>query len=454
MLLTRSRRVLGATAALLCGVVALAATPPPARASLGPTGASAEPLRILVVGDSVSQGSAGDWTWRFRLWEHLDAAGTPADLVGPRDDLYDNIAGVHGSTAYAAPGFDRDHAARWGLTLAFLDRDWALGDLVVAHRPDVVVAALGINDLLFLGHSVERVEADLRGFVAQARSADPGVTVVLSRLPQTWFDRVPALNARMDALAAELDLPSSPIVVAHTDSGFEHDAHTWDGLHPDARGEVLVAGAVADALAGLGLTAPYARPGPQVEPGPLSDAPDVAVGSTTATLTWLRTAGASEDEAEVRDVTAGGEWQPVPPDDDPLSRVLVGLVDGHVHAARVRSAKGWAWGPWSPEVSFRPAPPPPSGRVRLNRLDSPRRDEVRVEGLPMVDATSYQVQVAVVARCTPGGAAAARWAPHGGPVTRPALRWRTPAPAVRVRVVALNLGGPGPAGGSRCVRVR
>ena len=44
-------------------------------------------MRILIVGDSMTQGSAGDWTWRYGLWKHLDDADVDVDFVGPNDDL-------------------------------------------------------------------------------------------------------------------------------------------------------------------------------------------------------------------------------------------------------------------------------------------------------------------------------------------------------------------------------
>lgn len=28
-----------------------------------------QPISVMVVGDSITQGSEGDWTWRYRLWE-------------------------------------------------------------------------------------------------------------------------------------------------------------------------------------------------------------------------------------------------------------------------------------------------------------------------------------------------------------------------------------------------
>jgi hypothetical protein len=42
-------------------------------------------------------------------------------------------------------------------------------------------------------------------------------------------------------------------------------AHTWDGTHPNAQGELRIAAAFADTLAGqLGIGAPFPRPFPKV----------------------------------------------------------------------------------------------------------------------------------------------------------------------------------------------
>lgn len=99
------------------------------------------PVRILVVGDSVTQGSAGDWTWRYRLWRHLQAtSAVPVDLVGPRDDLYDHRARTSGNHDYVDPAFDTQHAARWGTNLAVADVP--IHQLVETYQPDVVVALL------------------------------------------------------------------------------------------------------------------------------------------------------------------------------------------------------------------------------------------------------------------------------------------------------------------------
>ncbi|MFC7503453.1 hypothetical protein, partial [Nocardioides sp. GCM10030258] len=75
---SRRRQFLGA----FCGLLAVAAgLALPGTAH----GADEEPdlpddvVRVLIVGDSVTQGSSGDWTWRYRLWRHLQDAGLAVD---------------------------------------------------------------------------------------------------------------------------------------------------------------------------------------------------------------------------------------------------------------------------------------------------------------------------------------------------------------------------------------
>lgn len=42
-----------------------------------------KPLRVMVVGDSISHGSEGDFTWRYRMWEWFRANNVSVDFVGP-----------------------------------------------------------------------------------------------------------------------------------------------------------------------------------------------------------------------------------------------------------------------------------------------------------------------------------------------------------------------------------
>lgn len=68
----------------------------------------------MFVGDSMTIGSTGDFTWRYRMWQHLNAAyDGPYRIVGPRHTLHDPTAGTATSSAYADPGFPMGPAAIW-----------------------------------------------------------------------------------------------------------------------------------------------------------------------------------------------------------------------------------------------------------------------------------------------------------------------------------------------------
>ncbi|WP_107484679.1 NPP1 family protein [Streptomyces sp. MJM1172] len=42
-----------------------------------------DPLKGMVVGDSMTQGHEGDWTWRYRLWQWFRDQDASVDFVGP-----------------------------------------------------------------------------------------------------------------------------------------------------------------------------------------------------------------------------------------------------------------------------------------------------------------------------------------------------------------------------------
>ncbi|MCU0295603.1 MAG: hypothetical protein MUD05_06045, partial [Candidatus Nanopelagicales bacterium] len=143
------RRVLAGVAATLVAVTGV----PDARA------AADQPTRILLVGDSITEGSVGDWTWRYRLWHHLQATGSAVDFVGPHDGVFDRTTGVHGSPEYADPLFDRDHAAMWGAT--FASQSTGIQQLITDYQPQVVVAMLGINDRAKAPDAVDELAASV-----------------------------------------------------------------------------------------------------------------------------------------------------------------------------------------------------------------------------------------------------------------------------------------------------
>ncbi|MEG3627409.1 GDSL-type esterase/lipase family protein [Streptomyces poriticola] len=223
-------------------------------------------LRLMPVGDSMTIGSAGEHTWRYRLWRHLCTAyDGPFTLVGPRETLYDKAADAPTSYAYADadPRFPRAHLAGWGegwLHLAPL-----IGGAVRKCRADVLLVSLGLIDLGFYTDA-EQTAGNVRSFVAAAREADPRIRLVLlpvipnirAQADPPFAEQVARFNELLAKAAADLDEPRSPILLASPPPSYDIHTDTYDGTHPGPSGEHKIAAAFAQALhQGWDLGAPY-----------------------------------------------------------------------------------------------------------------------------------------------------------------------------------------------------
>ncbi|MFJ9741794.1 GDSL-type esterase/lipase family protein [Streptomyces sp. NPDC101166] len=222
-------------------------------------------LRLMPVGDSMTIGSAGEHTWRYRLWRHLcETYGGPFTLVGPRETLYDKATDAPSSSAYAEPDFPRRHLAGWGE--GWLHMAPLVGGTVRECRADVLLVSLGLIDLGFYTNA-EQTADNVRVFVAEARAARPGVrAVLLPVIPNVraandapFAAQVARFNELLAKTAADLDEPSSPLLMASVPETWDIHTDTYDGTHPNASGEHKLAGAFADALhQAWGMGGPYA----------------------------------------------------------------------------------------------------------------------------------------------------------------------------------------------------
>ncbi|MFD8911217.1 GDSL-type esterase/lipase family protein [Streptomyces sp. NPDC059575] len=222
-------------------------------------------LRFMPVGDSMTIGSAGEHTWRYRMWQHLRTSyDGPFQIVGPRESLYDQATGAADSYEYADPDFPRAHLAGWGE--GWLHMAPLIGDAVRAHRADVLLVSLGLIDLGFYTNA-EQTADNVRAFIEAARAARPRIRMVLLPvIPNVraaedapFADQVALFNTLLAKTVADLDEPRSPLLLASAPRGWDIHTDTYDGTHPNASGEHRVAGAFAGAMYeawGIGL--PYA----------------------------------------------------------------------------------------------------------------------------------------------------------------------------------------------------
>ncbi|WP_053636227.1 SGNH/GDSL hydrolase family protein [Streptomyces sp. XY152] len=221
-------------------------------------------LRFMPVGDSMTIGSAGEHTWRYRLWQHLCTAyDGPFTLVGPRETLHDPISDAPTSHAYADPGFPRAHLAGWG-------EGWhhmapLIGEAVRSCRADVLLVSLGLIDLGFYTNA-EQTADNVRAFVTAAREACSRVRVAVMPVIRNirvesdpaFADQVARFNELLAKTVADLDEAGSPLLLVPPPASYDFHTDTYDGTHPNESGEHKIARAFAEAMwRGWGLGGPY-----------------------------------------------------------------------------------------------------------------------------------------------------------------------------------------------------
>ena len=241
-------------------------------ASIAPSVAQAIPVpgvvRVMVVGDSISQGKTGDDPWRCQLWRKASTV-MRLDMVGIRQDL-------HGGGDYGSElGCDPDHDAIWGslnpLAGLVSTAKVTIAADVTAARPDVVLVLLGVNDVN-LGHLEATIEADFTELVTSARTVDPGLVIVVGTVLPT--DGV-VNQAGIDAYNAWLTVIHASLQVKLVDTAavFDPASMTYDGVHPTTGGSDVIARAFLSALL---RRSPAPPPSPPAAVTPVAPSPTAA----------------------------------------------------------------------------------------------------------------------------------------------------------------------------------
>ncbi|MFD6950755.1 GDSL family lipase [Nocardiopsis sp. TSRI0078] len=342
-------------------------------------GPPAGELRVMVVGDSLTQGSSGDYTWRYHLWSHLRETGVEADFVGPYDGMYGLDEGELGNQDYADPDFDTDHAALWGASSGELASDVAR--VAAEHDPHYLLLLAGTEDILS-GDGADRALEGIGEAVSTVRVVRGDTRFVLGELPPvegTGDDG--RINAEIDRfnmgvvdLAGQLTANDSPVVVARVADGYVPSRDNWDEVHPNTRGEVRIAAAFADVLADpLGVGRAYPRPlpdppvGPQAAPEPVAEESDEGL-----LLSWEAVPGATDYRVAQRRVSPDPDGPSVLPvgvesDGDSRSVLVEALFSGARYEFVVRPYKGRDEGAESEplQLVWDDDPPPAPSWVRV-----------------------------------------------------------------------------------------
>lgn len=336
-------------------------SPTPSSGPIQPVQGRGSSPRIMIVGDSITQGSSGDYTWQYWLYEHLKADGISPRMVGPNHSLHNNVTGGKDEVSYANPHFGRANDTVWGMTLA--SQKTAIEGTVKTYRPDYLLVLLGLDDLYWFGTSQPTLAADLDTFIASARAAQPHIRIAFGLVPPnihtktnpTFAANVVTYNAAIVSTVARLSSAESPIAVAQ-DTDIDVTADLWDGTHPNTNGQIKIAAAFADALSSkLGLGAAYPTPFPVMPVGPLIHSKLTAKpGHGAARLSWTLVPGANGYYVYVKQVTLGQSSYkrlpyPLPPAKDPFTAGL--LNPGGTYSFKIQACKGSDCGAFSNVVS-------------------------------------------------------------------------------------------------------
>lgn len=194
---------------------------------------SKTPIRIMPIGDSITQADGNHNSYRRQLWFKLRKAGYNVDFVGSTREHFEGTAPL--------TDFDQDHEGHWGWrtddVLAQMD-EW-----VRLNRPDVALIHLGTNDI-FSKHSMQSTIAELRELILTLRKSNPRVKVLLAELiPCGDPAKIQQLNRRIVYLARETNTIDSPVRVVDQFTGFnaKEGFDTYDGCHPNESGEKKMA---------------------------------------------------------------------------------------------------------------------------------------------------------------------------------------------------------------------
>lgn len=162
-------------------------------------------IKVLVVGDSISHGREGDWTWRYRIWEWFKEQEVAVCFVGPYkgtvppdephppsppplpEDPATPPPALRTDGGYAA-GVDQeflansDHFAASGEQAH--NAKELIADQIAAYRPDFVFVQLGFNDLGWRRCGPGDTLASIKHLIDRARAAKPNLKFAIANVPQ------------------------------------------------------------------------------------------------------------------------------------------------------------------------------------------------------------------------------------------------------------------------------
>jgi lysophospholipase L1-like esterase len=180
-------------------------------------------MRIMPLGDSITDGYNVPGGYRIELEDELSASGIGFDLVGSLQNGPPSLA-------------DRDHEGHSGWKIDEIDA--SVGGWIATYQPDVVLLLIGTNDIL-RDYQVASAPDRLSALVGRIHTLRPTSRILLSTIPPladaTENAEVAAYNAAISQIA-RTEVASGRLLWFVDGGGALAVADLADGIHPNAAG--------------------------------------------------------------------------------------------------------------------------------------------------------------------------------------------------------------------------
>ncbi|KAL0932878.1 fibronectin type III domain-containing protein [Colletotrichum truncatum] len=362
-----------------------------------PTNAG-QPIKIMIVGDSMSQGHEGDFTWRYRLWQWLQKEDVDFQFVGPYtgtktpieahppkppplkdvsppENMLDDSGPIDAGGYAHGVDFPSHHFSVWGEQAAHSAQN--ISTNTELFKPDYLLVMLGFNDMGWGILNPEGTVGAMKKLLANARAANPTLRFAVANVPQrtpvdgteNLLKMVKTYNHLLKASIGDWSLEDSPVKLVRVWETYNCSEGSYDGLHPNSIGEFQIAKAFSETL-----TAEFGIGGEELKiPSNTPERPTPIPANITAkvmpygiAVTWAPVYGAFG--YDVRSRTGGdSKWDTWRKETN--RHDTTGVQDGEEYQYQVRTYNGDSLASrWSSIVTAiahpRTAPPPTDIIVR------------------------------------------------------------------------------------------
>ncbi|EJF11150.1 SGNH/GDSL hydrolase family protein [Pontibacter sp. BAB1700] len=200
----------------------------------------AQPVKIMPLGNSITQGDMDFVSYRYPLWKKLIDSGVNFDFVGSQTE---NNGGTPDFEDYEGQSFSNRHEGHWGWTtdqILINIAQWA-----DTYKPDIVLMHLGTNDM-FSDQDIDGTVEEIEAVINAIHEKSPRVTVFLAKLipadgqvvGPTKAQNIQLLNQQIEAIANGQSSDGPPIILVDQNTDFDarEGKDTYDGIHPNDSG--------------------------------------------------------------------------------------------------------------------------------------------------------------------------------------------------------------------------